>query len=124
MAAGHFVNGVCVDVALSTDIYYSQLMPVFTTGSSGAEIYKVFASVNGVWTLDEYTIGNTGSVTLNFKSPLPTPSLASCVYTPAMSDPAFDYDVLANMWAFGISIVVALFVLGRGTGMILKLFKH
>lgn len=85
MAAGHYVNGVCTDTALSTDSYYSQIMPAFTPGPNGTEIYKVFANVNGTWTLDEYTISSTGTITPNFKSSLPIPSLASCTYQPELS---------------------------------------
>lgn len=67
----------------------------------------------------------TGVCTLSSMSPTGTAQTAQIpVFAPACDVPVMDYSVLAQMWAFGISIVVAIFVLGRGTGMILKLFKH
>lgn len=67
----------------------------------------------------------TGLCTLQSMSPTGTAQTSQIpVYAPACDVPVMDYSVLAQMWAFGISIVVAIFVLGRGTGMILKLFKH
>lgn len=107
MAAGHYVNGVCTDTAVSANSYYSQIMPTFTPGSAGTEIYKVFANVNGTWSLDEYTISSTGAVTLNFKSPLPTPSLASCTFeTPLTNTDRFiDGNVLG--WGVALAMVAA-----------------
>lgn len=107
MAAGHYVNGVCTDTALSTDSYYSQIMPIFSTAGGGTEIYKVFANANGSWTLDEYTISSTGAVTLNFKSPLPIPSLASCTYDPSTSNTERFMDGNALGWGVALAMVAA-----------------
>lgn len=82
-------------------------MPSFSVGNQGSEIYKVFANVNGTWTLDEYTISNTGTVTLMFKSPLPIPSLASCTYDASTSNTERFMDGNALGWGVALAMVAA-----------------
>lgn len=66
----------------------------------------------------------TGLCLVHSMSPTGTAqSLQVPVYSLPCDMPVMDYAVLAQMWAFGISIVVAIFVLGRGAGMVMKPFK-
>ena len=104
MAAGHYVDGICVDAATSTHIYYSQIGPDFFTSGGGTEVYKVFAATNNVWYLDEYTISSNGAITLNFRSQLPIPSLATCTYEPELS--ATDKFVDGNVLGWGVALAM------------------
>lgn len=36
---------------------------------------------------------------------------------------SYDYDAMAQFWFFGLSIIVAFFVLGRGAGVVLDVFR-
>jgi hypothetical protein len=79
MAAGHIVNGVCVDVAASTDAYYSQLPPV---ASAGSPVYQTQATKDvSTWYL------NTTQDGLPFSSfELVPPVFASCDTTETFFD--------------------------------------
>ena len=35
----------------------------------------------------------------------------------------YDYDAMAQFWFFGLSIIVSFFVLGRGAGVVLDIFR-
>lgn len=94
MSAGHVVGSLCVDVAASTDAFYSTLLPAVTPGNPS---YYSFASKDsGVWNLHTYANG----VLLN-TSTLSVPSFASCDTTETF------YDGMALGWGVVAAMVAA-----------------
>lgn len=93
MAAGHIVNGSCVDVAASADAYFSQLQP---SAAAGSPSYFTYASNDaGVWYLNTLQDGQP------FTSfALTAPGFASCDTTETFFDGmALGWGVVAAMAA-------------------------
>lgn len=107
MAAGHYVNGICVDTAVSTHVFFSQNLPTTIHFSNTTQIYKLFAYANGVWSLEEYNIASTGALTLNFRATLPTPALAPCTYDPSTTNTERFMDGNALGWGVALAMVAA-----------------
>lgn len=94
MAAGHIVNGSCVDVAASSDQFFSQLQPIAAAGSPS---YLTYASKDaGVWYLNTLQDGQP------FTSyALAAPGFASCDTTETF------YDGMALGWGVVGAMVAA-----------------
>lgn len=123
MAAGHIVNGQCVDAAASLDFYWGSQHPVTTYFSTYVD-FQVFNKTASGWALDTYL--HSGSLpTLLFKSskPVPVINFGVCDYQATKLPADFDYTMLGALWAFSFSVVVALFLLGRSGGAIINIFK-
>lgn len=79
MAAGHIINGQCVDVAVSTDLFWSNFE---ATAQSGSNLYITVASkTSGIWQLETYLNGSLYSTVA-----APVPSFASCDTTEQFFD--------------------------------------
>lgn len=94
MAAGHIVGAACVDVAASTDAYFSTITPVTTPGD--VTYFSQASKDAGVWYLKTYADGSIVTT-----SPLIAPAFASCDTT------ANFFDGLALGWAVVAAMVAA-----------------
>jgi hypothetical protein len=79
MAAGHIVAAQCVDVAASTDAFYSTALPGQTAGSPS--FLSFFNKSASGWTQDTYQNGSLIS-----SVPAPTPQFAACDTTQTFFD--------------------------------------
>lgn len=109
------------------DAHYSGLpVPISPSGNT---LYTVtFFKDSGVWKMN-FQI-NQGTFFSNDIFPLPTYTPPTCTMStvsgaaPDTGLPAdFDYSILGAVFAFAVSIVVAMYVLGRGAGVVLSIFR-
>jgi hypothetical protein len=99
MAAGHIVNGSCVDVAASADLYYSVQSSRIEKGTS-LDFYHQHSKNAGAWQVEQYSIASDGSVVLLHQASIPIPNFATCDYQP--EDSAFDRFVDGSVLGWGI----------------------
>lgn len=94
MAAGHIVNGQCVGVAASSDIYWSNFR---ATAQSGPDLYLTIATKSGSnWQIDTTLNGAAYSSVL-----APTPGFSTC----DTSDQFFDAMTLG--WGVAAAMVAS-----------------
>lgn len=129
MAAGHIVNGQCVDAAASQDFYWGSKQADLVVFDSSGTFYvgiHIFTKSASGWVMDNYLhTGTMPSIIFMGSKSLPVVSFGSCDYQPSISGlPAdFDYTVLAAVWVFAMSVVVASYVIAKGMGTLIAMFK-
>lgn len=106
MSAGHIVNGQCVDVAASADIFFSHTVPQsfqMPNQVGGIDVFQLVPAKDaGVWVWQQYMNSQyMGSVTATL------PGYAACDTTDALFDGmAMGWLVVAAMAvAWGVMIV-------------------
>lgn len=93
MASGHIVNNQCVDVAFSTDAFYS-LVPAHANPNTQT-FTSIMNKTNTGWVQDIYQNGNL------FKTfALPTPTFPTCDTTAGF------YDGLELGWAVAAAMII------------------
>ncbi|WP_296894315.1 hypothetical protein [Thiobacillus sp.] len=109
------------------DAHYSGLpVPLYVSGNTLNSV--TFFKDSGVWKMN-FQI-NQGTFLSNniFSPPAYTPPTCTMSSTsgavPDTGLPAdFDYSILGAVFAFAVSSVVAFYVLGRGAGVVLSIFR-
>jgi hypothetical protein len=126
MTTGYIVNGQCVDVAASSDIYFSLKPGATAPGLTTFE--HIYTKVDGVWKIKSVTYSSTGVPNYRFEVPAFIPNFATCELSvtdslqPGLPE-GFDYSILGALWAFAFSVVVGLYFFGRSAGVIVGIFK-
>lgn len=119
MAAGHIVGGQCVDVAVSAAVYATSIPPQLTPASP--LYFSTVLKTSGSWYYYVYKDGLAVAAHL-----LPIPSFQSCDTDTFYSQGLpvdFDYTSLAAVWVFALSVVVASYVIAKGMGTLIAMFK-
>lgn len=99
MEPGHIIKGQCVDVAVSTDLFWSNFE---ATAQSGSNLYITVASkTSGTWQLETYLNGSLYSTVA-----APVPSFASCDTTEQF------FDGMQLGWLVA-TVMVTVFVIRR-----------
>jgi hypothetical protein len=115
-----------VDEAL--DAHYTG-SPIPVSISSNMVSSITFIKDAGAWKMNFQTNQNTYQTNVVFALPSFTPP--TCTMSPTTTGstletglPAdFDYSILGAVFAFAVSSVVAFYVLGRGAGVVLSIFR-
>lgn len=93
MVAGHIVASQCVDVAASTDAFYSTAHPAQTAGSPA--FFSYFTKSASGWMQETYQNGSLIS-----SVPAPTPQFAACDTTETF------FDGMQLGWAVAAAMVL------------------
>ena len=137
MATGYSAAGSCwATQQEALDAYYSNWTAPSSpagdpsTGQPGT--YFITALKSGsTWYLRPYSCNSYNCYAPQSQTPAPTNVTGTCT----LQDPAsntgggtttpttYDYDAMAQFWFFGLSIIVSFFVLGRGAGVVLDVFR-
>lgn len=137
MATGYSAIGKCFATeAEAIDAYYSTQQASITQFMSGNNNFFIYThfKANGVWyensTMWHYATGPGQG----YSRPAINPGVGNCDYVAPSSGNAsttidtglpadFDYSILGAVFAFAVSVVVAMYVLGRGAGVVLSIFR-
>lgn len=76
MAAGHIVNGQCVDVAASADLYFSSKPGSVVSGLTTYEM--IYTKPSTVWNIKSVTYSSSGVATNRFEVPAVVPTFPTC----------------------------------------------
>lgn len=97
MAAGHIVAGQCVDVAASTDLYFS-LIPGNITSAGSLTIEAFYTKLADGWYVKTNQYSSTGIPTERFTVPASPPSLASCDTSQNFNDMTIYLTAVIGLW--------------------------
>lgn len=139
MTTGFLASGVCWPTSQeATDAFYSS-KPITSSGwsDSGDNTYNVYGYVyksGATWYLQRVYCSLNGGCTANYQTPFAMSNnvYGSCTIPDVVTGgtsastglPAdFDYSILGAVFAFAVSVVVAMYVLGRGAGVVLSIFR-
>ena len=135
MSIGYSAAGNCwATQAEAIDAYYSTWSAPAAyfsdnnTGQTGTYLYYPH-KIGSTWYIKFMTCNN-GYCSYQSSNGLaaPTNITGTCTITEAASpggtnQTSYDYDAMAQFWFFGLSIIVSFFVLGRGAGVVLDVFR-
>jgi hypothetical protein len=125
MATGFKAKGDCFATqAEAVDNYWMNQPPEGISSSTLNVFFQVHhLSSNGTVSriVDRCTQATTSIVCTRSTSAGPVISTTSCTLADLPSQ--IDYTVLGAVWVFMLSVVVTMFILGRGAGLILSIFR-